>query len=238
MPQICIQTNSAPSQFLEIKWMKGDSVECRDTIELGCEPPCGYIPEEAIVCDPATGAWVWSGAIKNTSPYTMGEAHIIFTSPPGMQIYNTVISLGTLVPGGTQTFTVSLGAPAQPGDSVCFIVALHALDDDAGHTQCCNFNDCIELPDCDPFGPGQTEHFVLFPNPSDGKVFARLTSGWKAAARFRVYDVLGREVVDLNLPYAAGKFDLPLQFAGLGRGVFTVIAESGAQKWVVKMVVE
>ncbi|MBL7798809.1 MAG: PKD domain-containing protein [Saprospiraceae bacterium] len=238
LPQICIQTNAAPAQLLEIKWMKGDSVECRDTIELGCEPPCGYIPEEAIVCDPATSVWVWSGTIKNTSAYTMGEAHIIFTSPAGMLIYNSVISLGTLVPGGTQPFNVTLGPPALPGDSVCFIVALHALDDDAGHTQCCNFNGCIVLPDCDPFGPNDNEHFVLFPNPSDGQVFARLTSGWNTAARFRVYDMLGREVADLNVPYAAGKFDLPLQFDGLGRGIFTVIAESGARKWVVKMVVE
>jgi len=238
LPQICIQTNTAPSQFLEIKWMAGDSVVCRDTIELGCEPPCGYIRDEAVVCDPATGAWVWAGVIKNTSAFTMGEAHIVFTSPAGMSSYNTTVPLGTLVPGGTQAFSLTLGPPALPGDTVCFTVSLHAVDDDAGHTQCCNFHDCVVLPDCDPLNPGDNPRFVLYPNPSDGQVFARLTSGWSTSARFRVFDVLGREVADHNVPDAAGKFDLPLRFVGLGKGLHTVVVESGSNKWVVKMIVD
>ncbi len=149
LPAICVRSNLAPPLLVEIKWMLGDSIVCRDTIELGCEPPCGYILGESIVCDPATGAWVYSGSIKNTSPYTMGEAHVVFTSPAGMNAYNTNISLGLgLAPGGTQAFSLTLGPPANPGDSVCFTVALHALNDDAQHTQCCTFHDCIVLPDC------------------------------------------------------------------------------------------
>jgi len=35
-----------------------------------------------------------------------------------------------------------------PGDTICFTVALHALDDDDQHLNCCNFHDCIVLPDC------------------------------------------------------------------------------------------
>ncbi|MFN0015325.1 MAG: PKD domain-containing protein, partial [Saprospiraceae bacterium] len=239
LPQLCFKTTAAPSQFLEIKWMVGDSVVCRDTLELGCEPPCGYIRDEAIVCDPATGAWVWNGIIKNTSPFTMGEAHIVFTSPAGMGSYNTTIPLGSLVPGGTQPFNMTFGPPAQPGDTVCFTVSLHALDDDDGHTQCCNFHDCIVLPDCkNPVSPNPGERFTLFPNPTDGLVFARLTTGWTTDAYFRVFDVLGRQVAEQTVASTAGKHDLPVRFAGLGKGLYTVVAESGAKRWVVKLVVE
>ena len=149
LPTICIRTDQAPPQLLEIKWMRGDSIVCRDTVPLTCEPPCGYIFGEHIVCDPATGGWVYQGTIKNTSNVTMGEAHIVFTSPAGLSAYNQTISLGGgLPPNGTQPFSIVLGPPAMPGDSVCFTVALHALNDNDQHTNCCNFEDCIELPDC------------------------------------------------------------------------------------------
>jgi hypothetical protein len=149
LPNICITTDQAPAQLIEIKWMQGDSVVCRDTIRLDCEPPCGYILDEKITCDPATGGWVYQGTIKNTSAFTMGEAHIVFTSPAGLNAYNQTISLGGgLPPGGTQPFSIPIGAPATAGDSVCFTVALHELDDDAQHTNCCNFHDCIVLPPC------------------------------------------------------------------------------------------
>lgn len=149
LPLICIETNQAPPQFVEIKWMQGDSVVCRDTVKLSCEPPCGYIFNETFICDPATGGWVCQGTIKNTSNVTMGEAHFVFTSPAGMSAYNqTVLLGGGLPPGGTQPFTLTLGPPAVPGDSVCFTVSLHELDDDANHTNCCNFHDCIVLPAC------------------------------------------------------------------------------------------
>ena len=101
------------------------------------------------MCDPATGGWVYQGTIKNTSNTTMGEAHIVFTSPAGLSGYNQTIPLGAgLLPNGTQAFSVVLGPPAMPGDTVCFTVALHELDDNDQHTNCCNFHDCIVLPEC------------------------------------------------------------------------------------------
>lgn len=150
LPTICIQSDQAPPQFVEIKWMKDGEVVCRDTIELNCEPPCGYISAEAVECNvDGTGGWTYSGIIHNTSNYTVGEAHIVFTSPAGLGAYNqTIVFGGGLAPSGTQAFSLPLGLPAMSGDTVCFTVALHALNDDASHSQCCNFYDCIVLPDC------------------------------------------------------------------------------------------
>jgi hypothetical protein len=237
LPQICVQTSVAPSQFLEIKWMAGDSVVCRDTVELGCEPPCGYVRDEVIGCDSSSGSWAWAGAIVNTSAYTIGEAHFIFTTPAGMFPNNTTVSLGSLVPGGTQAFNLTLGPPALPGDTVCFTVSLHATNDDAAHTQCCNFNDCVVLPDCDPLTPGTGEKFLLFPNPSSGQVFARYSPKWTAGVRIRVYDMLGRGVSDQEFPDAAGLELLPLQFGLLDKGLYTVVVESAGKRWVEKLVI-
>ncbi len=335
LPNICIQTTQAPAQLLEIKWLKGDSVVCRDTIELGCEPPCGYLLGESIVCDPVTGSWVYTGAIKNTSPYAIGQAQIVFTSPAGLG--NATIALGSLASGATQSFTVNIGAPARPGDIVCFTVSLHVLDDNAQHTQCCHFSDCIVLPDCsaeadcvcndefetivdegiecvvspvDPFfytfspgaqlnlcdsvtwlwtdsplpvvsagnasvthtfprtgtysvcmyvvrttpagetcdaqvckdvvlfAPDEPEQLTLFPNPSNGRIYARLTPGWTPDARFRLLDMLGHTVLDRNITDAAGQELLPLELTGVGSGLYTVVVESGGRRWVRKVVVE
>lgn len=237
LPQICVQTSVAPSQFLEIKWMAGDSVVCRDTVELGCEPPCGYVRDEVIGCDSSSGSWAWAGAIVNTSAYTMGEAHFIFTAPAGMFTYNTTVSLGSLVPGGTQAYNLTLGSPALPGDTVCFTVSLHAMNDDAAHTQCCNFNDCVVLPDCDPLTPVTGEKFLLFPNPSSGQVFARYSPKWTAGVRIRVFDMLGRGVSDQEFPDAAGQELLPLQFGLLDKGLYSVVVESAGKRWVEKLLI-
>ena len=149
LPTICITTSNAPPQLVEIKWMQDGQIICRDTIELSCEPPCGYITEDTLICQ-GTGGWVWQGSIKNTSAFVKGKANVVFTSPAGLGIYNQTINLGSLAPGATQPFSLVLGAPAMPGDTICFTVALHALDDDSMHTHCCNFTGCIVLPPCLP----------------------------------------------------------------------------------------
>jgi len=154
LPELCIETNSAPPQLLEIKWLSSDSVVCRDTVEGFCEPPCGYVSREKIRCDDVNGGWRYQVIIKNTSNFTISEANFAFTSPPGMSSYNFVRDFGTgLSPGNTASTTFNLGSPAMPGDTLCFTVAMHAEDDDGNHTECCNFEHCIVLPDC-PLDPG------------------------------------------------------------------------------------
>ncbi|KAA3625509.1 MAG: PKD domain-containing protein, partial [Bacteroidetes bacterium] len=56
LPEICIENEGAPNQRLEIKWMVGDEIVCRDTVALFCEPDCGYFFNEEIVCN-ADGTW-------------------------------------------------------------------------------------------------------------------------------------------------------------------------------------
>lgn len=150
LPTICIKREQAPPQQLEIKWMQGDSVLCRDTIEFFCEPDCGYLLEEVVACND-DGTWNYSGLIQNTSGFTMGEAHFVFTSPPGMGGNNQTITFpGGLPSGSSFPFNLTLTGPAMAGDTVCFTVALHELNETGQHLNCCNFQDCIVLPECSP----------------------------------------------------------------------------------------
>jgi len=148
LPQICLQTNAPPSQLLEIKWMKDGEVVCRDTVSLFCEPPCGYIVQESVLCD--AGTWTYQGQITNTSNQVINEAYISFNSPAGLGIYNVTVPLGVLNPGATSApFNFGLGAPAMPGDTVCFTVTLHNVSSNGTTLECCAFEHCIVLPDCD-----------------------------------------------------------------------------------------
>lgn len=239
LPNICINTSLAPAQFLEIKWLKDGKTICRDTVQLSCEPECGYIFDEKITCDPATGQWVYSGLLKNMSAYTAGEFHLTFTSPPGMTPYNTTISLAPGLPsGGVFPISVPLGAPAMAGDSVCFTASLHALNDDAMHTKCCNFRDCIVLPDCSDNLDGGRNGLVVFPNPSNGHFTAQLAGGWQMGVQCRLYDMPGRLIATINYPEAAGKTGIPLAIEGLSKGMYILEIESGLQRWKVKVAVE
>lgn len=148
LPTICVKSSTNPNQQLEVKWMQGDSILCRDTINLFCDPECGYLLDDVVICNDL-GNWNFSGLIENTSGFTMGQATFVFTSPAGLGGFNqTIIFPGGLPSGGTYPFNLTLSAPAMPGDTICFTVALHQLNDDAQHINCCNFYDCIVLPEC------------------------------------------------------------------------------------------
>lgn len=238
LPQLCIQTETAPSQLLEIKWLQGDSVLCRDTISLFCEPDCGYINDEIIDCA-AAGGWNFSGSFKNTSGFTMDEAHIIFTSPSGMSAYNQTIALGGLTSGSTYPFSIPIGAPAVSGDTVCFTVALHEVNDDDEHTNCCNFYHCIVLPDCPPvISHHQSKVPKLYPNPSRGRVEVAFEDAVEGPVHFHLLNThqnlissWERVVVGLE---PKTRMDLSLH----PRGLYFLVIETKDDRWVKKVILQ
>lgn len=149
LPQICVQTDVAPNQQFVIQWMKDGEVWCESSFEVDCEPDCGYLFEETIECDPENNQWVYTAFVKNTASYPVSEAVISFPASSGLNVYNQTISLGVLNPGDTfGPISLVLGAPAQPGDEICFTVTLHEVSSDGLYLSCCNFAHCITLPDC------------------------------------------------------------------------------------------
>lgn len=149
LPEICVETLTAPAQQFTVLWMKDGEVLCESDFSVDCEPPCGYIFDEVIECDEDNGEWIISGFIKNTADYIVAEAVISFSSASGLSAYNQTISLGTLNPGDVfGPFSMVIGSPAQAGDEVCFTVTLHEVNADGLYLNCCNFEHCIVLPDC------------------------------------------------------------------------------------------
>ncbi|MEM9258772.1 MAG: T9SS type A sorting domain-containing protein, partial [Bacteroidota bacterium] len=147
LPQICLNDSEAPETDIEIKWLKDGEVICRDTITVFCKPPCGYLKEASIECDGPF--YVWSGDIVNTSMFSIGEAHISFDPADGLSAYDTTIVFTTpLNMGDSESVQILIGAPAMPLDSICFTVTIHELYDDDEHLNCCQFEACIQLPDC------------------------------------------------------------------------------------------
>jgi PKD repeat protein len=147
LPTICLEGSQNLINQIEIKWLSDGGVVCRDTIEVKCTPPCGYLEELSVDCD--GGVYVWKGTITNTSPFMMSEAYIDFDDHLGLDAYNTTIVVGSpLNTGDSQNITIIIGSPAGPGDKISFTVTLHETGLDDHHLNCCQFDVCIELPDC------------------------------------------------------------------------------------------
>lgn len=147
LPKICIQTQQSPQQWIEIKWMKDGKVVCRDTLALHCDPPCGYLTNDAVLCE-APGTFLYTGTLYNTSGQTIQGAYVSFTAPAGMNIYNQNLPIPPLATGQSAPISLLLGPPAQAGDVVCFTVILHGFNSQGVLVECCQFEHCIELPDC------------------------------------------------------------------------------------------
>ncbi|MFK8163699.1 MAG: PKD domain-containing protein [Lewinella sp.] len=147
LPTICLEGSENFINEIEVKWLSEGGVVCRDTIQVKCDPPCGYLDELEVFCE--GDVYVWTGTITNTSPFQMSEAYIDFDDFQGLDAYNTTIVFGTpLNTGDSQNITIFIGSPAGPGDKVSFTVTLHETGSDDHHLNCCQFEACIELPDC------------------------------------------------------------------------------------------
>ncbi|MBK9105501.1 MAG: PKD domain-containing protein [Saprospiraceae bacterium] len=145
LPTICVQGGDIPVTELEIKWMHGTVVVCRDTIEVTCSD-CGTF-DPVIYCD-TSGQWIIDGSITNNTPYTVGSAYISFEDP-AYAAYNQSISTGLLLPGGSYgPITMTIGDPGNAGDTVCVFITLHTEGHTEAHTNCCAFKVCFVLPDC------------------------------------------------------------------------------------------
>ncbi len=147
LPEICLDTEVAPNQQIEINWMSMGDVVCTDTISLFCEPDCGYHFDEVVECSD-TG-WTYETYIQNTSIWTVEEIYITFDDP-ALSAYNQVIPVGSLAPGSSfGPVIINIGAPAIANDEICFTTSFHHTNADGEAIDCCNFKHCITLPVCE-----------------------------------------------------------------------------------------
>jgi PKD repeat protein len=242
LPKICLDTDEAPVQLIEIKWMVGDEIVCRDTIELQCEPDCAYILDEIVDCN-SDGSWNYNGSIKNTSGFVMEEGHLVFTSPAGMSIYDQAITLGSLVPGGTTPFNFNIGPPAVTGDTVCFTLALHEIEHDEFHTNCCNIQHCFVLEDCgdpaiDIIETMATLKPGAFPNPSGGKFEVELPFAEEENVHFQLFDINNKLIKQWETAEVIKGQRIPVDIRTHPKGVYILVAKTDRDQWVHRVVVQ
>ncbi|MBK9982049.1 MAG: PKD domain-containing protein [Saprospiraceae bacterium] len=145
LPTICVHNPSNPITQVEIKWMNGNVVVCRDTIDLVCSD-CGYF-DNIVYCDENNNVII-QGTLTNNTAFTIGTANIIFSNP-SLTTYNQSINLGALAPGGSYgPILINIGNTLAAGTTVCATITLHTFDDDANHTNCCSFEFCFVVPSC------------------------------------------------------------------------------------------
>jgi hypothetical protein len=150
LPEICVADGNQALQSLEIKWLgntvNGESVLCRDTIEVVCPDACGYHRLVKAGCTD-NGSFILSMTYHNTSPDTIYSLNISFDGP-GLSGYNQAIALPGVLPGASfGPFQIAVGPPAQSGDTLCFYTTMHNHPDGGGDA-CCRFKTCVTLPEC------------------------------------------------------------------------------------------
>ncbi|MEM9836040.1 MAG: PKD domain-containing protein [Bacteroidota bacterium] len=147
LPEICLSDQIDISTDIEIKWMLGDSIVCRDTIAMKCEPDCGYLSQLTADCE--DGAYIIQASIFNTSDYPISSAYVEFDPTTGLSPYDTLYNFPVAIPpGGSTNVVLLIGPPAGPGDEICVTIYIHEENDDADHLNCCEFKAIITLPDC------------------------------------------------------------------------------------------
>ncbi|MFT5024837.1 MAG: PKD repeat protein [Glaciecola sp.] len=147
LPEICLSTELAPDQMLQIKWLKDGEIFCLDTIVTSCEPDCGYLFDEILDCD-SDGGWSYEASLKNMTDQFIDGVDITFVDPL-FAAYNQSLSITPVAPLGIySTIMFNIGVPGSPGDTICFDVTLHDVSEQGNHLTCCTFRHCIVLPLC------------------------------------------------------------------------------------------
>ncbi|MBX2926229.1 MAG: HYR domain-containing protein [Saprospiraceae bacterium] len=142
------------SVYIEVLWMRSDSVLCRDTIAVWC-PACVVVSQDTIVCNP-DGSYTYTFSGENWSDYSINAIGFV---PVGSNF--TVSPQVVPLPGLIQPYPApdnSFGplsvtidpTGAQPGDTICIDLVLRQVLNDSINILCCYVTHCIVLPECGP----------------------------------------------------------------------------------------
>ncbi len=158
----CLDAGVQPSQSILVTLIGKDGARCEQEITFECEPgnvgpPCGEVFEERIECGligPQGYEFNLDFVLHNQSWFAVDA--ITLHPPSGITISPSSLSFNPdLGPGsfsGMNSLTIG-GPNAQPGDTICFNIALH----DSLRQQCCRFEYCVILPECKDCCEGMIE---------------------------------------------------------------------------------
>ncbi len=166
MPVICFDGDVPGPWELAITWYAEDSTECYDTLSFLCTPPddndCVRLDTFDLVCiDDSTYIFNFTATNVSSDPAITGD-HVVLgqikPTPPPYNVFDPATHWQTLLPSASGSFSSLLYG--NPGDTVCFVIALHDVNDDSLHLYCCVSDTfCVVLPFCGQ-GPECADNIV------------------------------------------------------------------------------
>jgi hypothetical protein len=137
-------TNNQP--FCFIVTLLDDSHEACCSKRVCVTPDCDclqVLPNDRIVCDPATGTYTYTFQFQNLTSDTIFYSY--FFPPTGVTFTPNFVSFSPPIPpGGVSTPITVVIAGAQPGTTLCFGVTIH----EEHVMECCARELCIQIPKC------------------------------------------------------------------------------------------
>lgn len=155
MPVICFDGTVPGPWELAVTWYAEDSTECYDTLSFLCTPPddneCVRLDTFDLVCiDDSTYIFNFTATNVSSDP-TITADHVVLgqikPTPPPYNVFDPATHWQTLLPNASGSFSSLLYG--NPGDTICFVIALHDVNDDSLHLYCCVSDTfCVVLPPC------------------------------------------------------------------------------------------
>jgi len=62
--------------------------------------------------------------------------------------------------------------------------------------------------------------FVLYPNPSSGKIFFRVDSKESQSVQFSIFDMVGKKIFEKDLNFSAGQNVEEVILENVGKGIY------------------
>lgn len=154
LPVMCFDGTAPGPWELAITWYAEDSTECYDTLAFNCTPPAG---SDCVLLDTFDleclddGVYTFNFTITNvTDNPAITADHIVLgqlkPAPPPYDVFDPQVHWQTIPPNTPVSFSSQLHG--NPGDTICFTIALHDVNDDSLHLNCCADTFCIVLPPC------------------------------------------------------------------------------------------
>ena len=153
----CLAGYTTLPQFIELKWMRSDSVICRDTLVTNCIPPppedtCSKVFDDTLICNP-DNTFTYNFRVANFSSWDVRAIKLSPSSPTGLNItpfFFDTDNLGNpiyIIPGGVSPMLSTTISGVGQNTQLCFKVGIY--DHPVNHTECCWTEDyCITTPNC------------------------------------------------------------------------------------------
>ncbi|MEP7321818.1 MAG: LamG-like jellyroll fold domain-containing protein [Saprospiraceae bacterium] len=163
LPIFClsgINSSSQVPQQIVLSWLgPNETVICKDTIDLDCEPPvhipCAALINPDIHCDPnAPGTYIFTFQVKNNSANgnnTGFNANQIVLNPifPPLSISPSQFIIPSLPPAGISAVQTATIIGVQAYQSVCFNLSIHQASNGSDLNCCTNAQQyCFTIPSC------------------------------------------------------------------------------------------